>query len=371
MMGACGWCTNSWLPALADVAAAGQRKPKSVILIWLNGGPATIDLWDLKPDHQNGGPFREIATSVSGMKISEHLPTLATMAADFSIIRSMATREGDHARARVLSLTGYTPQGAINFPAIGSLVAHQFNVADDIPSYVHIGGRPTVTGGGFLGPQYAPFVVGGADRRNASPPAGNVTLKVEDLTPDSTSVLSQRLQLQADLQAVTARPTSQVVDALESARERALRLMNPKAAAAFNLDEEDKSVRDAYGEGAVFGGAIEAAQEGEGQVRDASTGRFFTTFSAVQVDRFSGDAGGCEAVEFLVLVHDPGHGLGIGPHIGCGDILIGSEQVMDFVDEATGESFQFFDGQFTDIDADTAFRATVGDIDDGGFPGHE
>ncbi len=258
MMGACGWCTNSWLPALADVAAAGQRKPKSVILIWLNGGPATIDLWDLKPDHQNGGPFREIATSVSGMKISEHLPTLATMAADFSIIRSMATREGDHARARVLSLTGYTPQGAINFPAIGSLVAHQFNVADDIPSYVHIGGRPTVTGGGFLGPQYAPFVVGGADRRNANPPAGNVTLKVEDLTPDSTSVLAQRLQLQADLQAVTARPTSQVVDALESARERALRLMNPKAAAAFNLDEEDKSVRDSYGAGSFGQGCLMA-----------------------------------------------------------------------------------------------------------------
>jgi hypothetical protein len=247
VLGACGWSTSSWLPALADVAARGGAKPKSVILIWLNGGPATIDLWDLKPGHANGGPYREIATNVSGMQISEHLPTLATMASDFSIIRSMATREGDHTRARVLSLTGYTPQGAINFPAIGSLVAHQFNITDDIPSYVHIGGQPTITGGGFLGPQFAPFVVGGGGRRGAAPVAGNAVLKVDDLSPDSTSVLAQRLQLQTDLQSITSLPASPVVDALESARERALRLMNPKAAAAFNLDEEDQALRDAYG----------------------------------------------------------------------------------------------------------------------------
>lgn len=243
-LGVCS--TTSWLPALADVAAGAGSKPKSVILIWLNGGPATIDLWDLKPGHENGGPFREISTSVAGMQISEHLPSLATMATDFSIVRSMSTREGDHSRARFVSMTGYTPQGAINFPAMGSLVAHEFNVTNDIPTFVHIGSQPAVSGGGFLGPQFAPFVVGGQGRRAGTAPA-NAALKVHDLAPESETEQARRLRLQRDLQSVSRTPSSSVVDAIDSARDRALRLMNPQAASAFNLDQEDAALREAYG----------------------------------------------------------------------------------------------------------------------------
>lgn len=256
-LGVCGWSTTSWLPALANAATATGGKPKSVILIWLNGGPATIDLWDLKPQHANGGEFRPIDTSVPGMQISEHLPSLATMASDFSLVRSMSTREGDHSRARFVSLTGYTPQGAIKFPAVGSLVAHEFNMESDIPSYVHIGGQPTVNGGGFLGPQFAPFVVGGGNRRMA-PGAGTANLKVADLAPESAAQQAQRLQLQSDLRLLSTSPASPVVDALESARARALRLMNPQAASAFNLDEEQASVREAYGTGTFGQGCLMA-----------------------------------------------------------------------------------------------------------------
>ncbi|MFO0901948.1 MAG: DUF1501 domain-containing protein [Pirellulales bacterium] len=256
--GVSGLLTTSWLPALAEVAADAadaSRKPKSVILIWLNGGPATIDLWDLKPGHENGGPFREIDTRVAGLKISEHLPTLATMADEFSVVRSMSTREGDHSRARLVSMTGYTPQGAIKFPAFGSLVAHEFQAAGDIPTYVHIGGQPSVSGGGFLGPQYAPFVVGGRERRETAA-TSDAALKVDDLSPESESLQAQRLRLQADLQSLSRMSPSYVVEAIESARERALRLMNPQAAAAFRLDDETRSLRDAYGAGAFGQGCL-------------------------------------------------------------------------------------------------------------------
>ncbi len=225
-----------------------------MILLWLNGGPATIDLWDLKPQHENGGLFRPIDTSVPGLQISEHLPKLATLASNFSLIRSMSTREGDHSRARVVSQTGYTPQGAIKFPAIGSLVAHELQVASEIPTFVQIGGQPAIRGGGFLGPQYAPFVVGGQGRRDM--PGANTSLKVEDLTPDSESLLTQRLHLQAELHAASRMPASPVVDALDSAAARALRLMNPKAAAAFNLDDEARTLRDGYGAGAFGQGCL-------------------------------------------------------------------------------------------------------------------
>lgn len=254
-LGVTAWSTSSWLPALADVASATGKKPKSVILIWLNGGPATIDLWDLKPGNQNGGPFRKIDTKVAGMQISEHLPGLAAQAADFSLIRSMSTREGDHSRARFVSMTGYTPQGAIKFPAFGSLVAHEFNVENDIPSYVHIGGRPAITGGGFLGPQFAPFVVGGRSRRRGP---DNADLKVADLAPVSPGQQVERLQLQSELGSLSTMPTSVVTDALNSARDRALRLMNPQAASVFNLEEEQASVREAYGPGSFGQGCLMA-----------------------------------------------------------------------------------------------------------------
>lgn len=254
-LGVTAWSTSSWLPALADVASATGKKPKSVILIWLNGGPATIDLWDLKPGNQNGGPFRKIDTKVPGMQISEHLSGLAAQAADFSLIRSMSTREGDHSRARFVSMTGYTPQGAIKFPAFGSLVAHEFNVENDIPSYVHIGGRPAITGGGFLGPQFAPFVVGGRSRRRGP---DNADLKVADLAPVSPDQQAERLQLQSELGSLSTMPTSVVTDALNSARDRALRLMNPQAASVFNLEEEQASVREAYGPGSFGQGCLMA-----------------------------------------------------------------------------------------------------------------
>lgn len=245
-LGLGAWPTTSWLPALADIATASVKKPKSVILIWLNGGPSTIDLWDLKPGHDHGGPFREIATTVPGMRISEHLPNLAGVATEFSLIRSMATREGDHARARVASITGYTPQGAIAFPSLGSLVAHEFAVPGDIPPYVHIGGQPAVTGGGFLGPRYAPFVVGGGIRPQA-PDAGAASLKVENLATESGPGRDLRLGLLSDLSSRSSVASSPVVASVESARQRALRLMKPEAAAAFSLDDEPETVRESYG----------------------------------------------------------------------------------------------------------------------------
>lgn len=261
-VGFCGWSTTHWMPALVSAASAAPAKPKSVILLWLNGGPATIDLWDLKPGHTNGGPFQEISTRVAGMKISEHLPKLSQAASDFSIIRSMSTREGDHSRARFVSLTGYTPQGAIQFPAVGSLVAHEFDDASrDIPSYVHIGGRPRIVNGGFLGPKFAPFVVGGGGRRGAPGPAP-ANLKVADLAPSedvSQRQQATRLALAGELRGLSAvSGGSQVVDALDSANDRALRLMRPEAAAAFDLEQESKTLRESYGPGSFGQGCLMA-----------------------------------------------------------------------------------------------------------------
>src|SRR5688572_29151301 len=84
---------SSGMPTLAEEIAA-KRTSKHCILLWMTGGPSQIDIFDLKPNHPNGGVFREIATSVPGLNISEHLPKLAQHEEHLAILRGMSTREG-------------------------------------------------------------------------------------------------------------------------------------------------------------------------------------------------------------------------------------------------------------------------------------
>src|SRR5947208_1562453 len=81
-----------WLPRLA--AAADKKPTKACIVLWMGGGPSQTDTWDLKVGHKNGGPSKETATAVPGLRISEHLPKLAAAIKDIGIIRSMTTKEG-------------------------------------------------------------------------------------------------------------------------------------------------------------------------------------------------------------------------------------------------------------------------------------
>src|SRR5262249_25039023 len=137
-----------------------RRNNKSLIILWMAGGPATIDIWDLKPGQPTGGPFREIPTPVSGIRISEHMPRTAEQMRHLSIIRSLTTTEGDHNRGRQLMHTSYTPNPAIQFPSIGAVAAHEIpHLAGyqdiSLPNYISIG--TPADGPGFLGMNYAPF----------------------------------------------------------------------------------------------------------------------------------------------------------------------------------------------------------------------
>ena len=85
-----------------------KRRRKSAILLWMSGGPSTMDIWDLKPGASTGGPFQPIATS-GNAQISEHMPLMAKQMHNMAIIRSMSTREADHNRGRYYMHTGYVP----------------------------------------------------------------------------------------------------------------------------------------------------------------------------------------------------------------------------------------------------------------------
>src|SRR6186997_2868656 len=113
---------SGWMGKLALAAEANKTRPKrSCILLWMNGGPSTIDLWDLKPGHENGGPYKQIEAA-PGLLIGEHLPKIAGHGKSLAVIRGMSTKEGDHARGTYRMRTGQLPGFAgIQYPSIGAL----------------------------------------------------------------------------------------------------------------------------------------------------------------------------------------------------------------------------------------------------------
>jgi uncharacterized protein (DUF1501 family) len=136
-----------------------SRNHKSAILLWLGGGPPTIDMWDLKPGAPTGGPLKPIGTA-GDFQISERLPLLAKQMNRLSVVRSMSTREADHDRGRYYMHTGFVPNPSLEYPSYGAVVARTMEEKLpelEIPPFVAIGGASE--GPGFLGMAYAPFRV--------------------------------------------------------------------------------------------------------------------------------------------------------------------------------------------------------------------
>jgi Protein of unknown function (DUF1501) len=257
------FCSASgWIEALAADTRRHPQRKRSCILLWMPGGPSQLDTFDPKPGHANGGPFKAIATSAPGVRISEHLPKLAKHMDRAAVVRSMFTKEGDHNRATTLMRTGYLPQGPIRYPNFGSLFSKELmEPASEMPAFVSI--APSnffATGPGFLGPQFAPMVVGNGRDPGAPPqqmaqqadqPEFGPPLRVENLDSPAgvtTTHADARLGLLKDLDRdfLAQRPGVPVTSHL-SAYERAVRLMRAKGSEAFDLDEEPRDLRLKYG----------------------------------------------------------------------------------------------------------------------------
>jgi hypothetical protein len=246
---------SGWLGHLATAAARDPARKRSCILLWMNGGPATIDLFDLKPGHPNGGPIQERQTNAPGLRISEHLPGVANFGDRFAVLRGMNSKEGDHGRATFLMRTGTLPQGAIDFPTIGALVAKElYSEGADLPPFVAVapqrGAAQNAFGPGFLGPQFAPLIVAdGQQGRDGN--AVDQQLKVQNLDRFrgvGVDRAGERLSLMKDLEAgfVGERP-GVLADSHRAAYDAAVRMMKPETARAFDLTDEKPALRDKYG----------------------------------------------------------------------------------------------------------------------------
>lgn len=225
---------------LAAGAADLKKGNKACILLYMGAGPATIDIWDLKPGQPTGGEFKPISTT-GEMQISEHMPLMAKQMHNASIIRSMSTSEADHARGRSYMHTGFKPDPNIDYPGYGAVLAHELAEQSkyrglEIPPVVSIGGPSA--GPGFLSMAYSPFVVGFDGR------VRNLDMSL------SGERLAQRMQMLGKLESnFASQGRGQMAADHYKILENTANLMTSKQMDAFKIDSEPDSVKKLYGIG--------------------------------------------------------------------------------------------------------------------------
>src|SRR5262245_1411557 len=248
----------------AEAAGPALSKDFSVILFWANGGPSHLETFALKPDApaEIRGLFKPIQTNVPGVQITELLPTLATMADKFALVRSLRHNRAEHSGGTNRFLTGY-PSVAANlndseFPDVGSVVARQLEgQARDVPLYV-ANTKSYGTGPAYLGPAYAPFM----PAPNPLSSTGNNTydpipLYLTEgssanlvLSEDGVMTLRRRQALMRSVDALGRRlDRTGPPAAFGEFQRRAVELLaGQRTREAFDLSREEPQTRARYGE---------------------------------------------------------------------------------------------------------------------------
>jgi hypothetical protein len=254
----------------------GKVKAKGVILVWLGGGPATIDMWDNKPEAPEGirGEFKSIPTTADGMQIAETFPKVAEIGNKISIVRSLYHTIPSHGPASVFMTTGNKPTAALQYPAMGSVAAKMLKTDVGIPPYVTFGDvrNGSVGTAGYLGTSYNPFVIEG----NGAGGKGGGGFSVRGLTLKGTFTLEDLEKRDALLRKFDGGfsgldRSNDLVDGLDTFHQQALEILkSDKTRKALDLTTEKQPVRERYGNTPFGQGALAARRLIEAGVRFAT-----------------------------------------------------------------------------------------------------
>jgi hypothetical protein len=263
------------LEALAAKRNAPARRADAIIMVWLAGGPATIDMWDLKPGAPQGirGEFKPIATKTAGVQICEHLTKTAAVTDKMTLVRSLCHTIPSHGPATVFMTTGNKPTPALAYPALGSLAAKLVPSEKGVPSYVTFadlrGG--TAGGAGYLGTAYNPFTVEGMNGGKGG--KGGAQLRVRGITlPNGFSLeeLADRDKLLTgfDRTFQEVDRSSDLLTGFDAFHLQALELLrSDRTKKAFDLDREPVATRERFGQNPFGQGVLAARRLVEAGVR--------------------------------------------------------------------------------------------------------
>lgn len=243
-----GWLTPLGR-TLARAAESNTSPAKSVIVLWMGGGPSQLETFDPKPgtDIADGSTARD--TAVKGVQLASGFEQLADQMPHIALVRSLVSLEGDHERGAYTLKTGYRPDPTVVHPSLGALVCHALPDATvDIPRHVSILPGQWPARGGFLGAEYDAFKV--------FDPAG----KVPDVSPMvEPARFAERLK---DLEVVEdAFGRGRLSKAAAGHRDtiaRAKKLMSSDQLKAFDVSLEPAKVREEYGDTAFGRGCLAA-----------------------------------------------------------------------------------------------------------------
>jgi hypothetical protein len=238
--------------SLVDVYAAKhlwseskEGKAKNVINIFLPGGMAHQESWDPKylAAQEYRGPLGAVKTN-TGERFSENLKFTAKVADKITVIRSMTHGEAAHERGTHSMMTGWRPSPAITYPSIGSVVSKEFGSRKDLPPYIAVPSPSRSSGSGYLNFKHGPFGLG------SNPESPNFS--VRDLSLPS-GITAERFAGRKKMRSIIDNRFSKFeknhqLDAMDSFYLKAYDLISsPEARAAFEIDKESASMREAYG----------------------------------------------------------------------------------------------------------------------------
>ena len=238
-------------------ASEGGVAPRqtSCILIWMDGGPSHFETFDPKPEAaaEIRGEFQAIATKTPGMLFSQHMQKLAAISDKLCVVRSICHNQNNHGAGNHYMMTGSPTRipvacGAfVSFhPSLGSVTAHERTTPRGLPAYFSMPGMARSGGPNFLGPKYAPFVVG--DDPNLA------EFRVRDVRPPA-DITDARFNSRRELRALVDRlprladkSSGDPVSAIDSYYQQSYDLIgSSEAQQAFDIGQEPDAVRDAYG----------------------------------------------------------------------------------------------------------------------------
>lgn len=244
------------LRAQAQEISGTAAPDTSVIFVWLPGGPAHMDTYDLKPNApvEYRGLFSPIKTNVPGIEVSELFPLHARCADKYTLIRSISHEFADHGGGHKRFLTGYKPKeptGFVNdYPMVGSVVSRlRQNVKRGVPNYIaevdsgRMGVDTFSFGAAYLGGATTPFFIGG------DPSDPKFAVQNLGLTPDMAARLDDRDHLLNGMDRLRRDiDSSGMMDSMDHFNRYAIELLtSDKARVAFDLSREPAAIRERYG----------------------------------------------------------------------------------------------------------------------------